>query len=526
MSAPLLSLRGLEVAYRSRRVVAGVDLDVARDEVVGLVGESGSGKTQTMLAALGLAANSARVRGSAKLDGFELIGASERALDALRGAKATMIFQEPATALDPLFSIGAQIAAPMVAHKRANRAEARRRAATLLDEVGIAGGSGRLGAFPHELSGGERQRVMIAMAIANEPALIIADEPTTALDVTVEAQILDLIAALRRRLGAGLVLISHDLRLVRRFADRVYVMREGSIVESGPSRKVLSAPATAYARMLVAAEPRGMKPAAAPGGPVLISARGLTVDYGGGGFLIRAPARRALDGVDLDLRQGRTLGVVGESGSGKSTLARALLRLVPAKGAILFEGRDIQAMNERALRPLRRRMQIVFQDPFGSLSPRMSAGTIVAEGLLAHEPGLSAAERDDRAARALEDVGLDPAARSRTPDAFSGGQRQRIAIARALILRPSLVIFDEPTSSLDRSVQRAILDLISALQASHGLTYIFISHDLAVVRAMADDVAVMRGGRVVESGPAAEIFARPQQPYTRALVEAAMRGGD
>ena len=486
---------------------------------------SGSGKTQAMLAALGLAAKSAFVRGSAKLDGFELIGAGERALNALRGAKATMIFQEPASALDPLYSIGAQIAAPMIAHKRADRAEARRRAARLLEQVGVAGGAGRLGAFPHELSGGERQRVMIAMAIANDPALIIADEPTTALDVTVEAQILDLIAALRRRLGAALVFISHDLRLVRRFADRVYVMREGSIVENGPSRQVLNRPKTNYARMLVAAEPAGAKTPAPLGGPVLISTRGLTVDYGGG-FLARAPALRALEAVDFDLRQGRTLGVVGESGSGKSTLARALLRLVPSEGAILFEGRDIHAMNERALRPLRRRMQIVFQDPFGSLSPRMSVGAIVAEGLLAHEPGSSAVERDHRAAQALEQVGLDPAARFRTPDAFSGGQRQRIAIARALILRPSLVIFDEPTSSLDRLAQRAILELIAALQKSHGLTYILISHDLSLVRATADDVMVMRRGHVVERGRTADIFERPKEAYTRALVEAALRSDD
>jgi oligopeptide transport system ATP-binding protein len=517
---PLFSLKGLTVAYRAKAVVRGVDIDVGRNETVGIVGESGSGKTQAMLAALGLLGKSAAVRGSARLNGVELIGAPERALNALRGAAATMIFQEPMSALDPLFSIEAQIAAPIIAHRRSARTEARRRAGKLLEDVGLAGGAGRLGAYPHELSGGERQRVMIAMAIANDPALIIADEPTTALDVTIEAQILDLIGAVRRRLGAALVLISHDPALVRRLADRVFVMREGAIVESGPSRSVLTRPKTNYARMLVAAAPTKPKATTAPEGPVLLSARGLTVDYGGG-FFARVPARRALDAVDLEVRQGRTLGVVGESGSGKSTLALALLRLIPSRGDIRFDGRDLQAMEERALRPLRRRMQMIFQDPFGSLSPRMSVGAIVAEGLIAHEPDISAAERDARAAEALEAVGLDPAARIRTPDAFSGGQRQRIAIARALILRPSLVVLDEPTSSLDRSVQGAILDLLAQLQASHGLTYLFISHDLKVVRAMTDEVIVIRNGRVIEHGRAADVFDQPQESYTQALLRAA-----
>ncbi len=521
----LFSLKQLSVAYRGKTVVDGIDLEVARNEVVGVVGESGSGKSQAMLAALGLLGRGADIGGSARLAGAELIGAPERTLNAMRGAEATMIFQEPMTALDPLAPIGAQIVAPMIAHRRFGRAEARRRAAKLLGDVRLAGGAGRIRAYPHELSGGERQRVMIAMAIANEPRLIIADEPTTALDVTVEAQILDLLSALRRRLGAALIFISHDLKLVRRIADRVYVMRDGAIVESGPSGAVLTRPASAYARMLVAAEPARARAPAPAETPVLLSARGLTVDYGGGP-LARAAARRALDRVDLDLRQGRTLGVVGESGSGKSTLARALLRLIPSRGAILFEGHDLQAMREPALRPLRRRMQMIFQDPFGSLSPRLSVAAIVAEGLLAHEPRSSAAERDRRAAQALEEVGLDPAARFRTPDAFSGGQRQRVAIARALILRPSLVILDEPTSSLDRSVQRAILDLLAALQARHGLTYLFISHDLAVVRAMADEVMVMQGGRVVERGVSADILERPREAYTRTLLEAAKFSGD
>ena len=413
----LFSLSGLTVAYPDKTAVRWIDLAVAPNEVVGIVGESGSGKSQAMLAALGLLGRSAKVAGSAKFGGVELIGAPERTLDKMRGAEAAMIFQEPMSALDPLYPIGAQIAQPMIAHGRFSRAQARERAAKLLEDVRLAGGASRLRAYPHELSGGERQRVMIAMAIANEPRLIVADEPTTALDVTVEAQILDLIDSLRRRLGASLVFISHDLRLVRRIADRVYVMRDGAVVESGPSGAVLTRPTTAYARMLVAAEFSRERPTTRADARVLLCARGLTVDYGRGGFFARGGVRRALDGIDFDLRQGRTLGVVGESGSGKSTLARALLRLVPSKGAIRFEGRDLQAMDERALRPLRRRMQLIFQDPFASLSPRLSVAGIVAEGLLAHEPTLSAAERDQRAAEALEEVGIDPTARRarRTP---------------------------------------------------------------------------------------------------------------
>jgi ABC-type microcin C transport system duplicated ATPase subunit YejF len=521
MMDALFSLSRLTVAYADKAAVRGIDLAVAQNEVVGVVGESGSGKSQAMLAALGLLRGSAKVGGSAKFCGVELIGAPERTLDKMRGADAAMIFQEPMSALDPLYPIGAQIAAPMIAHRCFSRAQARGRASKLLEDVKLAGGASRLRAYPHELSGGERQRVMIAMAIANEPKLIIADEPTTALDVTVEAQILELIDSLRRRLGAALVFISHDLKLVRRLADRVYVMRDGAVVESGPSGAVLTRPTSAYARMLVAAEFSRETTVQVGGGGVLLSARGLTVDYGGGGLFARSKIRRALDGVDLDLKEGRTLGLVGESGSGKSTLARAILRLVPSRGQIRFEGRDLQAMDERALRPLRRRMQMIFQDPFASLSPKLSVAAIVAEGLFAHEPRLSAAERDERAAEALEEVGIDPAARFRTPDAFSGGQRQRIAIARALILRPSLVMLDEPTSSLDRSVERAILDLLNELQARHGLAYLFISHDLALVRTMADEAIVMKGGRVIERGPAAAVFDRPTEAYTRTLVEAA-----
>ena len=520
----LFALRGLTVSYPNKPVVRGVDLDVAPGETIALVGESGSGKTQAMLAALGLLGTKADIGGSAKLQGTELVGATETTLNALRGSAVAMIFQEPLSALDPLYTVGDQIAAPMIAHSHAPRRDAWRQAQSLLDEVGI--GSARARAYPHELSGGERQRVMIAMAVANKPALIVADEPTTALDVTIEAQIIALLSQLIRRLGSALIFISHDLGLVRRIADRIYVMRDGVVVESGPTGIVLSRPRTVYARTLLWAVPSGVKAPAMPRGPVILSTSALTVDYGGDGLLFRPARRRALARVDLEIFRGRTLGVVGESGSGKSSLARAILRLIPAGGAIRFEGRDLQVLSEAEMRPLRRCMQIVFQDPFASLSPRMSVGAIVSEGLRVHEPRLGAAERDARAAKALEEVGVDPDTRSRTPDAFSGGQRQRIAIARALILRPSLLVLDEPTSSLDRSVQRAILDLLARLQESHGLTYLFISHDLAVVRAFADDLIVLHKGQVLERGATEQIFTEPREPYTRALIKAARgRGG-
>jgi oligopeptide transport system ATP-binding protein len=364
---------------------------------------------------------------------------------------------------------------------------------------------------------------MIAMAIANRPKLLIADEPTTALDVTVQAQILDLIVALRRELGMAMIFVSHDLRLVRRIAQRVYVMRGGLVVEAGSTEAILARPGADYTRALVDAEPSGAKPPPSAEAPSLLEARDIVVTFFQPmGLLARARRVRAVDRVSLTLRSGQTLGIVGESGSGKSTLARALLRLTPCEGRLTFEGRDLQALDAAAMRPLRRRMQLIFQDPFGSLSPRQSVGTIVAEGLRAHEPGMSAEERDAEAVRALEAVGVDPASRWRTPDAFSGGQRQRIAIARALILKPALVVLDEPTSALDRTVQRDVLALLRALQDAHGLTYLFITHDLAVVRAMADEILVMKGGKVVERGPTAAIFARPAEEYTRSLINAAM----
>jgi ABC-type microcin C transport system duplicated ATPase subunit YejF len=525
VESPLFALRDLRVAFATSEgeasAVRGVDIEVAAGEVVALVGESGSGKSQTLLAALGLLPGNGRATGSARLDGEELLGASEVELNRVRGSKVAMIFQEPMTALEPLYSVGEQIAAPLIAHGGVALRQARARAGELLEQVGIAHGRARSRAYPHQLSGGERQRAMIAMAIANRPKLLIADEPTTALDVTVQAQILDLLAALQRELGMAMIFVSHDLRLVRRIARRVYVMRAGLIVEGGLTEDVLARPQAAYTRMLVDAEPAGVRPAASEAA-TLLEARGIVVTYAQPtGLLTRARRVRAVDGVDLTLRRGQTLGIVGESGSGKSTLARALLRLTPCEGRLTFEGRDLQALNARALRPLRRKMQLIFQDPFGSLSPRLSIGAIVAEGLRAHEPGMSAIQRDEEAVRALEAVGLDPALRGRTPDAFSGGQRQRIAIARALILKPALVVLDEPTSALDRSVQRDILALLRALQDAHGLTYLFITHDLAVVRAMADEILVMKGGKVVERGPTATIFERPAEDYTRSLIQAA-----
>ena len=526
VKSPLFSIRDLHVAFMTSEgkasAVRGVDIDVAAGEVVAIVGESGSGKSQTLLAALGLLPGNGRATGSVRLDGEELIGASEAKLNGVRGSKVAMIFQEPMTALEPLYSVGEQIAAPLIAHAAVSSRQARARAGELLEQVGIANGRSRARAYPHQLSGGERQRAMIAMAIANRPKLLIADEPTTALDVTVQAQILDLLVALQRELGMAMVFVSHDLRLVRRIARRVYVMRAGIVVETGLREEVLAHPEAAYTRMLVDAEPAGAKsPPPAEAGS-LLDARDIVVTYlQPTGLLTRARRVRAVDGVSLALRRGQTLGIVGESGSGKSTLANALLRLTPSEGRLTFEGRDLQALDARAIRPLRRKMQLIFQDPFGSLSPRLSIGAIVAEGLRAHEPGMSARERDVEAVRALEAVGLDPALRWRTPDAFSGGQRQRVAIARALILKPALVILDEPTSSLDRSVQRDILALLRALQDAHGLTYLFITHDLAVVRAMADEILVMRDGKVVERGLTEAIFERPKDEYTRSLIRAA-----
>jgi oligopeptide transport system ATP-binding protein len=527
MAEPILRLRDVKVTFDTLdgrvEAVKGLNLTVHAGETVAIVGESGSGKSQAMMAAMGLLARSGHASGLADYRGTNLIGLPKRQLNRIRGEKITMIFQEPMTSLDPLYRIGDQIAEPIRQHQGLGRRAARAKALEMLEMVKIPDPARRMQSYPHELSGGQRQRVMIAMALANTPDLLIADEPTTALDVTIQAEILDLMAGLQKRLGMGMVFISHDLNVVRRIADRVLVMRRGEVVEEGPTERVFAAPAHAYTRALIDAEPTGRKAPPGPRAPAMLEGREVSVQFRlGGGFLAGPPVLlKAVDGLSLTLHQGQTIGIVGESGSGKSTLARALLRLLPSEGAIRFDGRDIAGHDRAAMRPLRRELQVVLQDPFGSLSPRMTAGQIVTEGLLVHEPSIGARDRDARAAQALEEVQLDPALRNRYPHEFSGGQRQRIAIARAIILKPKVVVLDEPTSALDRQVQGQIVTLLRELQASHGLSYLFISHDLAVVRAMADHIIVMKDGRLVEQGSPDAVMDAPREAYTRRLMAAA-----
>ena len=524
--APVLSLRNLAVTFRTAdgplAAVKGINLDVAAGETLAIVGESGSGKSQAMMAVMGLLAANGAASGSVRLAGDEILGLSPRELNRYRGRRLGMIFQEPMTSLDPLYRIGDQLAEPLRVHAGLSRAGAKVRALELLTLVGIPRPQERLESYPHELSGGQRQRVMIAMALANRPEVLIADEPTTALDVTIQAQILELLADLKTRFGMAIVFITHDLGIVKRFADTVAVMRHGEVVERNTAAALFAAPQHPYTKMLLAAEPTGRKAPPAADAETVIEARDVRVTFKlRRGMFGRAAVLKAVDGVDLTLRRGGTIGIVGESGSGKSTLGRAILRLVPSSGTVRFEDRSLTGLDREAMRPLRRRLQLVFQDPFGSLSPRMTVGEIVTEGLLVHEPAITRAERDRRAAKILAEVSLDPGTRNRFPHEFSGGQRQRIAIARAMILNPKVVVLDEPTSALDRSVQKEIVDLLRSLQARHGLSYVFISHDLAVVRALADEILVMKNGVVVERGATELMFSAPREAYTRDLIAAA-----
>jgi len=526
----LLQVSGLGVDFDvgGRKVSALRDaaFTLRRGETLALVGESGSGKSITALSVLQLLPypTARHPPGSSiRFRGQELVGAGEDVLQTVRGNRIAMVFQEPMTSLNPLHTIEQQINEVLFLHKRLNPQAARTRTLELLTLVGLPQAEKRLDAYPHQLSGGQRQRVMIAMALANEPDILVADEPTTALDVTVQAQILKLLKELQQRLGMAILLITHDLTIVRKFADQVCVMTQGEIVEAGKVADVFAAPAHAYTRKLLAAEPKGKPSEARADAPVVLEAEAVKVWFPiKAGFFRRTIGHvKAVDGISISIRAGETLGVVGESGSGKSTLGYALLRLQRAEGRIAYAGRNLQGLTWADMRPLRREMQVVFQDPFSSLSPRLSVFQIIEEGLRVHGLGGSEPERRERVAGALREVGLDPASMDRYPHEFSGGQRQRIAIARAMVLEPRFVVLDEPTSALDMSVQAQIVDLLRDLQQKHGLAYLFISHDLRVVRALADRVLVMKDGRVVEEGAAKTLFTAPQTDYTRALIAAA-----
>ena len=525
MSA-VLTVSNLDVRFRQdgaeTHAVRGVSFQVGRGETVALVGESGSGKSVTALSTVDLLPGAARTSGSVTYRGTEMIGAPEKTLRRIRGNDISFIFQEPMTSLNPLHTLERQLRESLELHQGLRGEATRRRILELLHEVGINDPESRLGAYPHQLSGGQRQRVMIAMALANGPDLLIADEPTTALDVTIQAQILELLAGLKRREGLSMLFITHDLTIVRRIADRVCVMKDGEIVEHGPTAQIFDAPQHAYTRMLLEAESTGRPDPVPADAPVVAETDSLRIWFPIQRGLLRRTVShvKAVNAASLSVRAGETVGIVGESGSGKTTLALAIMRLIPSQGPIVFMGRDIHELRGRAMRPLRADMQIVFQDPFGSLSPRMTVEEIIAEGLTVH-----GSEKGDARRRRVRDimaeVGLDPATMHRYPHEFSGGQRQRIAIARAMILRPKLVVLDEPTSALDMTVQVQIVELLRELQRKHGLAYLFISHDLKVVRALSHKVIVMKRGDVVEQGSAEEIFDTPRTAYTRALMDAA-----
>jgi microcin C transport system ATP-binding protein len=529
MTEPLLIVRDLDAVFDVPggriEAVRKASFEIAKGETLALVGESGSGKSVTALSILQLLPYplASHPSGSIRFKGKELLGAGERTLRDVRGNQISMIFQEPMTSLNPLHTIEKQISETLFLHKGLSAAGARARVLELLRLVGVANAEQRLTAYPHELSGGQRQRVMIAMALANEPDLLIADEPTTALDVTIQAQILELLKDLQKRFGMAVLFITHDLGVVRKVSERLCVMQNGEIVESGPTARIFDAPQHPYTKRLIEAEPKGQKTPPAPDAPVVLRAADVKVWFPIKKGILRRTAGyvRAVDGISLTVHEGQTIGVVGESGSGKTTLGMALIRLQSSEGEIVFEGHDLQGLSSRTLRPLRREMQVVFQDPYGSLSPRMSVAQIIEEGLKVHGIGGDEDERDRLVVQALEEVELDPGTRHRYPHEFSGGQRQRIAIARAMVLKPRFVVLDEPTSALDRSVQAQIVDLLRELQRRHKLAYMFISHDLRVVRALSDYVLVMRDGVVVEQGPTERIFVEPREVYTKALMAAA-----
>ncbi len=528
VASPLLRIQNLHIGFRKAgavtRVVHGADLVIHENETLGLVGESGSGKSVTAQAILRLIPETLISypegeitfgdRAILKMSGPELLG--------IRGNEIGMIFQEPMTSLNPLHTVEKQLNETLGLHQGLRAAKASEVSLQWLQKVGLRDAQRRIKSYPHQLSGGERQRVMIAMALANRPRLLIADEPTTALDVTIQAQILRLIKSLQRELGMAVLFITHDLGIVRRFADRLAVMHDGRIVETGVTEEVFRAPRDPYTRALLETEPRGAPPRSDPSREILLRAEDLKVWFPiQHGFLRRTSGHvKAVDGVGFSIRRGQTLGVAGESGSGKTTLGRAILRLLQSTGEIRFEDISVNGLAPKELRPLRRRMQIIFQDPFGSLSPRMSVEQIIGEGLVVHDVG-DPADREGRIVEAMREVGLDPAERHRYPHEFSGGQRQRIALARALVLKPSLLVLDEPTSSLDRTIQFQVIELLKTLQEKHGLAYIFISHDLKVLKSLCHEIAIMKEGKIVEAGPAREIFDNPRHPYTRELLETA-----
>ena len=525
----LLSVRDLKVDFHTPNgivnAVKGITFDIGKGGTLALVGESGSGKSVTALSILQLLPYPVAQHpdGTIEFDGQNMVGASNDVLRRIRGNRVAMIFQEPMTSLNPLHTIEKQVNEVLFIHKGLNKIAARSRTLELLRLVGLNDAEQRLTAYPHELSGGQRQRVMIAMALANEPDLLIADEPTTALDVTIQAQILRLLKDLQVRFGMAILFITHDLSIVRKMADQVCVMNDGLIVEQGNVRDIFEAPQHAYTKHLLAAEPSGKPSHTDDGAASVMKTNNLKVYFPIKKGVLRRTVDyvRAVDGISVTVHEGQTVGVVGESGSGKTTLGLALLRLISSDGPIEFGQREIQALRSREVRPLRRQMQIVFQDPYGSLSPRMSISQIIEEGLKVHAIGETAADRDRLIVQAMEEVGLEPESRNRYPHEFSGGQRQRVAIARAMVLKPKFVVLDEPTSALDRSVQAQIVDLLRDLQVRHKLAYLFISHDLKVVRALSDHVIVMRDGKVVEQGPAEQIFDRPAADYTKALMAAA-----